>query len=76
MELIPSEQAVLRQVRDLFLEASLRTYRFTMLTSRWPAAHYQAYRGGFDGLVNKGLIAKSANEQSFSITNTGLRAMV
>ena len=76
MELIPSEQAVLRQVRDLFLEASLRTYRFTLLASRWPADHYQAYRGGFDGLVNKGLITKSANEQSFSITNNGLKAMV
>jgi hypothetical protein len=34
------------------------------------------YRGGFDGLVKKGLLAKSANEQLFSITNAALKAMV
>jgi hypothetical protein len=76
MELIPSEHAVLRQVRDLFLEASVRTYRMNMLTSRWPATHYGAYRGGYVGLVRKGLISASADERFFSITNAGLKAMV
>jgi hypothetical protein len=76
MNLIPSELAVLRQIRDLFLEASVRTYRVTMLSSRWPATHYDAYRGGYVGLVKKGLIAKSADQQIFSITNAGMRAMV
>ena len=75
MELIPSERAVLRQIRDLFLEASLRTYRLGALTSRWPPLHYEAYRGGYAGLVKKGFIAKSADEQLFSITNAGMKAI-
>jgi hypothetical protein len=75
MELIPSERAVLSQIRDLFLEASVRTYRLNLLTSRWPPIHYDAYRGGYVGLVNKGLIAKSSDEQFFSITNTGMKTM-
>ena len=75
MDLIPSERAVLRQIRDLFLEASVRTYRLNILTARWPATHYDAYRGGYAGLVSKGLIAKSADEVHFSITNAGMRAM-
>ena len=75
MDLIPGELAVLRQVRDIFVEASVRTHRFTVLSSRWPAAHYQAYRSGFDGLVKKGLLAKSANDQLFSITGAGLKVM-
>lgn len=76
MELIPGERAVLRQIRDLFLEASLRSYRLNMLTARWPATHYDAYRSGYAGLVGKGLIEQSPDEQFFSITNAGLRAMV
>jgi hypothetical protein len=76
MELIPSERAVLRQIRDLFVEASVRTYRLNVLTSRWPITHYDAYRGGYAGLVSKGLIEKSRDEQFFSITNAGLKAMV
>ncbi len=75
MELIPSERTVLTQIRDLFLEASVRTYRLNVLTSRWPPIHYDAYRGGFVGLVKKGLIAKSPDEQSFSITNMGMKTM-
>ena len=75
MELIPSERAVLRQIRDLFVEASLRTYRFTLLTSRWPATHYDAYQGGYAGLVKKGLIARASDEQFFSITNAGISAI-
>ena len=76
MELVPNERAVLRQIRDLFLEASVRTYRLNILTSRWPATHYDAYRGGYAGLVSKGLIAKSSDEQFFSITNAGMKAMI
>ena len=75
MDLIPSERAVLRQIRDLFLESSVRTYRLNVLTSRWPATHYDAYRGGYAGLLSKGLIARSADELGFSITNAGMRAM-
>ena len=75
MELVPSERAVLRQIRDLFLEASVRTYRLNMLTSRWPAIHFEAYRLGYVGLATKGLIARSSDEQLFSITNAGMRAM-
>ena len=75
MELIPSEKAVLRQIRDLFAEASLRTYRLNVLTSRWPVTHYDAYQGGYAGLVKKGLIARGADEQFFSITNAGMSAL-
>lgn len=75
MELIPSEQAVLRQVRDIFLEASVRTHRFTVLSSRWPAAHYEAFRGGFDGLIKKGLLTTTHDERLFCITSAGLKAM-
>lgn len=76
MELVPNERAVLRQIRDLFLEASVRTYRLNILTSRWPATHYDAYRGGYAGLVSKGLILSSSDEQFFSITNAGMKAMI
>jgi len=76
MELIPNERVVLKQVLNLFLEASIRTYRFNALSSRWPHTRYEAYREGFDGLVKKGLIATSKNEQMFSITNAGLKAMM
>jgi hypothetical protein len=76
MELVPSERAVLRQIRDLFLEASVRTYRLNALTARWPVSHYDAYRSGYAGLVSKGLIAKSSDEQAFSITNAGMKAML
>jgi len=75
MEFVPSELAVLRQLRDLFQEASVRTYRLTMLTSRWPAGHYDAYRGGYVGLVKRGLISPSADQRFFSITSAGLKAM-
>ena len=76
MDLTPSERAVLAQIRDLFLEGSVRSYRFSVLTGRWPVTHYDAYRSGFVGLVEKGLIAKGFKEQSFNITNAGMRAMV
>ena len=76
MELVPNERAVLRQVLDLFLEASVRVHRFTTLSSRWPQAHYEAYRAGFDGLVEKGVIAKSADERLFSVTNAAMKAFL
>jgi hypothetical protein len=75
MELIPSERAVLRQIRDLFLEASVRSYRLNVLTSRWPPTHYDAYRAGYVGLISKGLISQSDDEPFFSITNSGMKAM-
>ena len=76
MELVPGERAVLTQIRDLFLEASVRTYRLNVLTARWPPIHFPAYLAGYAGLVSKGLIAKSADERFFSITNAGMKAMV
>jgi hypothetical protein len=74
MELIPSERAVLRQIRDLFLESSVRTYRMTVLTGRWPPVHYDAYRNGFAGLISKRLV--ESDGVAFTITNAGLRAML
>jgi hypothetical protein len=75
MELVPSERAVLTQIRDLFREASVRTYRLNMLTARWPALHFEAYRQGYVGLATKGLIVRSSDQQLFSITNAGMEAM-
>lgn len=76
MELVPSERAVLTQIRDLFLEASSRTFRLNVLSSRWPPTHYAAYSAGYAGLSSKGLIAKSIDERFFTVTNAGLKAMV
>jgi hypothetical protein len=76
MELIPSERAVLTQIRDLFLEASRRTFRLNVLSSRWPPTHYAAYNAGYAGLVSKGLIAKSLDQQFFKLTTAGLKAMI
>ena len=75
MDLIPSERAVLTLIRMLFLEASTRTHQVTALRARWPVLHVPAYNGGYIGLLEKGLIAGSADSQSFSITNAGLKAM-
>ena len=75
MELKPSERAVLGQIRVLFLEASERTHRLRALTSRWPVLHYDAYRGGYAGLIKKGLIAGSADGQGFDITDAGFKAI-
>ena len=76
IELIPSERAVLSQVRDIFLEGSIRTYRLNVLTARWPVTHFDAYRAGFAGLVRRGWLEPSPDERFFSITNAGLRAML
>jgi hypothetical protein len=75
MDLIPSERAVLRQIRNLLLQASMRSHRLNELTCRWPARHYGVYLAGYVGLARKGLIAKSSDERTFSVTNAGLRAM-
>jgi hypothetical protein len=66
---------VLNLIRMLFFEASARTHRVTLLRSRWPVLHSQAYGAGYVGLLKKGLIAVSADGQLFSVTNAGLRAM-
>ena len=73
--LIPSERAVLMQVRDLFQEATARTYRLTALMSRWPHVHFDAYRAGYAGLIQKGLLVSSADGQIFTITPRGLSFM-
>lgn len=76
MDLTPDERAVLRQVRDLFGEASVTSYRLASLTARWPAGHREAYQAAFDALVQKGLLIQRAGEPLFGITSAGLRAMV
>jgi hypothetical protein len=47
----------------------------SVLRSRWPALHSQAYDGGYAGLVKKGLVALSEDGTAFSVTTAGLRAM-
>jgi hypothetical protein len=37
--------------------------------------HATAYDGGFVGLIAKRLVALSGDEQTFSVTSEGLRAM-
>ena len=76
MNLVPSERAVLSQIRDLFIEATSRSYRLALLTARWPARHYEAYRSGYSGLIDKGLISGSVDGPVFTITNAGLKAML
>jgi predicted Zn-dependent protease len=75
MDLIPSERAVLNLIRMLVLEACTRTHRVTLLRSRWPALHSQAYTGGYGSLIERGLIALSADGEHFSVTTAGLKAM-
>jgi hypothetical protein len=75
MDLIPSERAVLNIIRMLVAEAASRTHRVTVLRSRWPALHSEAYNGGYGSLIRKGLIALSADGEHFSVTAAGIRAM-
>jgi hypothetical protein len=75
MQLIPSERAVLGLIRMLFFEVSDRTMPVSLLMGRWPAPHADAYKGGYAGLVKKGLLATSADGRNFSITTLGLKAM-
>jgi hypothetical protein len=76
MDLTPSERAVLKQIRDLFGEASVTSYRLASLAARWPATQREAYQIAFDSLVKRGLLIQRAGEQLFSITAAGLKAMV
>jgi hypothetical protein len=64
------------QIRGMFLEGSARIYRLSILMARWPVAHIDAYKGGYAGLVKRGLLAESGNGGAFAITNVGLKAMV
>jgi hypothetical protein len=76
MILVPSERAVLGQIQDIFLVSSVRSYRINSLMARWPVLDFQAYRDGYAGLISKGLISKSVDDQVFTITNAGLKAML
>ena len=76
MILIPDERAVLGQIRDIFLEASVRSYRLSALMTRWPVLHFEAYRDAYAGLIGKGLVSSSADGQVFTITNAGLKTML
>ena len=76
MDLTPTERAILRQVRDLFGEASVTSYRIASLAARWPVADRTAYQNAFESLVRKGLLIQRVGEQMFSVSSAGLRAMV
>jgi hypothetical protein len=75
MDLVPSERAVLKIICGLFLEASRRTHAVSVLRSRWPALHSDAYNGGYLGLISKGLVATTPDGTLFSVTSAGLRVM-
>jgi hypothetical protein len=46
-----------------------------MLMARWPAAHVDAYKNGYAGLVKRGLLSESRDGEGFAITNAGFKAM-
>jgi hypothetical protein len=73
VEFIPSEYAVLRQIRDLYRETRNGTFLLTVLTSRWPPLHYEAYATGLLGLISKGAIANGQDGRSVRITNAGMK---
>ena len=75
MHLVPNERAVLKIIRMLVVEASKRTHRVTLLRSRWPVLHFEAYSGGYVSLMQKGLIAASPDGEDFSVTDAGLKWM-
>ena len=75
MQLVPNERAVLKVIRMLVVEASKTTHRVTLLRSRWPVLHFEAYSGGYVSLMEKGLIAASPDGQDFSVTDAGLKWM-
>jgi hypothetical protein len=76
MDLTSAERAVLLQVRNLFGEASVTSYRLASLVARWPANERASYQAAFDSLVSRGFFIQRAGEQMFSITGAGLKAMV
>jgi hypothetical protein len=75
MQLTAAERAILLQVRDLFGEASVTSYRVASLVSRWPAGERDAYQNAFNELVRKGLLVQDPGEQMFGVTAAGLMAM-
>ena len=72
MELLPSERAVLNLIRGLVFEDSQRTHSISVLRSRWPVAHDEAYTGGYLRLLDKGFISRSDDGRSFTVTEEGL----
>ena len=73
MELTPGEKAVLAQIRVLYKEAG-RDQQVKALTMQWPQTHYETYRSGYAGLVEKQLLA-GLDAQRFRITDRGLSAL-
>jgi hypothetical protein len=51
MQLVPNERAVLKIICMLVVEASKTTHRVTLLRSRWPVLHFEAYSGGYESLM-------------------------
>lgn len=72
MDLTPGEKGLLGQLRLLY-EAAGRDQPLRALTASWPPVHYESYRSAYAGLVAKRLIQD--NNQRFSITDSGLRAI-
>jgi hypothetical protein len=75
MDLVPSERAVLHIIRALMQESKSRAYLVTLLRSRWPVLHLQAYDSGYRGLLDKRLIELSADQRMFSLTSAGLACL-
>jgi hypothetical protein len=75
MNLVPAERTVLKLIRQLLIDSKQRSHPLAVLRSLWPPTHAPSYQGGFEGLLRKGLIAASADRQSFRITDLGLKAM-
>jgi|1185.fasta_scaffold19788_3 6-phosphofructokinase len=75
MDLVPSEKAVLHTIRALMQESKSRAYLVTILRSRWPVLHVQAYDSGYRGLIDKRLIELSADQRTFSVTSAGLACL-
>ena len=72
MNLVPSERAVLGMIRTLVVQSRSRTHRVTVLRGQWPPMHAEVYDSGYIGLIAKRLIQVSSDQQSFSITSSGL----
>ena len=75
MDLSPNERAVLSLIRALFLEDFQKTHALAVLRRRWGAAHDEVHTGGYQGLLEKGLIAESDDGASFTVTKKGLNAI-
>lgn len=73
MDLTPGEKAVLAQIRVLYKEAG-RDQQVKALTMQWPQTHYETYKTGYAGLVEKQLL-QGLDAQRFRITDRGLTAL-